>query len=64
LAWLKRLAAEQRCSVEELMMNAVAVYQRDSANLAEDKTYFTEAIAASTEDFKTGRYEGPLDPGD
>ena len=55
--WLKRSATSQNCSVEELIMNAVVVYSQDRSNLAEDKEYFTKAIAESTPKLKTGRYE-------
>ena len=48
-ARLRRKAAGLNCSIEELLMRTI---------MGEDQTYLTtKAIAESTEDFKTGRYE-------
>jgi|ERR1051326_386023 hypothetical protein len=68
-AWLKKTAAEWHCSIEELIMNAVWVYQYGQhSHLEEDREYFTKpvreqppvitkAISEGTGKFKTGRYE-------
>lgn len=57
-AWLKKLAAEQHCSIEEILMKAVWVYRYGQHDhLQADREYFTKAIAESTDQFKTGRYE-------
>ena len=56
-AWLKRQATKFHCSIEELIMHGVAVYAHDPHHLAEDREYFTKAIAESTDKLKTGRYE-------
>jgi hypothetical protein len=59
VAWLNRLAAEQHCSIEEILTKAVWLYRYGGHNqlLEEDREYLTKAIAESTDRFKTGRYE-------
>ena len=59
VAWLNKLAAEQNCSIEEILTKAVWLYRYGGHNqlLEEDREYLTKAIAESTDRFKTGRYE-------
>jgi hypothetical protein len=49
--WLNQLAAEQHCSIEEILTKAVWFYRYGGHNqlLEEDREYFTKAIAQSTE---------------